>query len=140
MTNKGKKGYNYIKEKEREIKKMKKVIVVICILVAILVSFIIIGIGKNSVTEIESYVVKMEIIEKDSWSLLGGQTGDFLINARNENDAFVKLVSEEVYAKYAVGDIVFVKIQIMEDKFGNYEKYYDVIELVDIKNINEKEE
>ena len=119
---------------------MKKVIVVICILVTILISFIIIDIGKNSVTEIENYVVKMEIIEKDSWSLLGGQTGDFLINARNENDAFVKLVSEEIYAKYAVGDIVFVKIRIVKDKFGNYEKYYDIIELVDIKNINEKEE
>lgn len=119
---------------------MKKVAIIICILVAILISFIIISIGKNSGTEIESYVVKMEIIEKDSWSLLGGQTGDFLINARNENDAFVKLVSEEIYSKYAVGDIVFVKIQIMEDKFGNCGKYYDIIELVDIKNINEKEE
>lgn len=119
---------------------MKKVAITICILVAILLSLIIIRIGKNSVTEIESYVVKMEIIEKDSWGYLVGQTGDFLINARNENDAFVKLVSEEIYSKYAVGDIVFVKIQIMEDKFGNCEKYYDIIELVDIKNINEKEE
>lgn len=118
---------------------MKKVTIIICILVAILASFIIISFGKNSGTEIENYVVRMEIIEKDSWSLLGGQTGDFLINARNENDAFVKLVSEEIYAKYAVGDIIFVKIRVIEDKFGNYEKNYDIIELVDIKNINEKE-
>lgn len=116
---------------------MKKVTITICILLAILMSIIIIRVGRNSVTEIDNYVVKMEIIEKDSWGYVGGQSREYLINARNENDAFVKIVSEEIYSKYAVGDIVFVKIQIMEDKFGNCGKYYDIIELVDIKNINE---
>lgn len=92
-------------------------------------------------TEVENYVVKMEIIEKDYSSYYayrnGGDITNYIINARNEDDAFTKKVSERIYSKYAVGDEIFVKIQITKNKLGVIEKTYEIMELENIKNINE---
>lgn len=114
------------------------VIIVLMLSVLVVVTLWIMGEAK---TEVENYVVKMEIIEKDYSSYYayrhGGRITSYIINARNEDDAFTKEVSKRIYSKYAVGEEIFVKIQITKNKLGIIEKTYEIVELENIKNINE---
>lgn len=128
---------------KRKMSKMGNIIFWVIIIVLILGLFFMVTlwIMGSMKTEVENYVVKMEIIEKDYSSYYayrhGGDITNYIINARNEDDAFTKKVSEKFYSKYAVGDEIFVKIQITKNKLGVIEKTYEIVELENIKNINE---
>ena len=76
-------------------------------------------------TEVETYTVGMEIIEKDFSSYyqkFEGVKTEYIINARGSGEAFVENVSSNVYAQYAVGDVVEVEVRVMENRVGSFRK------------------
>lgn len=91
-------------------------------------------------TEVESYTIGMEIIEKDFssyYKIYEGKKTIYIINAKGSGEAFVQEVSPKIYANYEVGEIVDVKVTVFEDNFGNFRKEYKILGLIPLR---EKEE
>ena len=83
-------------------------------------------------TEVETYTVGMEIIEKDFSSYYKKYEGvktEYIINARGSGEAFVESVSSNVYAQYAVGDVVEVEVRVMENRVGTFRKEFKILGL-----------
>ena len=76
--------------------------------------------------EVETYIVGMEIIEKDYSTYYiknSGARTEYILNARGSGESFVEKVGEQTYAKYAVGDIVEVEVRVMETKTRIWKEY-----------------
>ena len=87
-------------------------------------------------TEVESYIVGMEIIEKDFSSYYEKYEGEkttYIINAKGSGEAFIQKVSPKIYANYEVGEIVEVEVTVFEDNFGNFRKEYKILGLISLR-------
>lgn len=97
-----------------------------------LCAFLIWGCIVSTETEVETYTVGMEIIEKDFSSYyqkFEGVKTEYIINARGSGEAFVENVSSNVYAQYAVGDVVEVEVRVMENRVGSFRKEFKILGL-----------
>ena len=97
-----------------------------------LCAFLIWGCIASTETEVETYTVGMEIIEKDFSSYyqkFEGVKTEYIINARGSGEAFVENVSPNVYAQYAVGDVVEVEVRVMENRIGTFRKEFKILGL-----------
>ena len=105
------------------------IILVACVALCI---FLIWCCVTSTETEVEIYIVGMEIIEKDFSSYYKkyeGVTTTYIINARGSGEAFVQSVSPNVYAQYAVGDVIKVEVRVMENRVGNLRKEFEILGL-----------
>lgn len=109
------------------------VTIVACVaLCAFLVWGCVWGCIASTETEVETYTVGMEIIEKDFSSYyqkFEGVKTEYIINARGSGEAFVENVSSNVYAQYAVGDVVEVEVRVMENRVGTFRKEFKILGL-----------
>lgn len=97
-----------------------------------LCAFLIWGCIASTETEVETYTVGMEVIEKDFSSYykkFEGVKTEYIINARGSGEAFVMSVSSNVYAQYAVGDVVEVEVRVMENRIGIFRKEFKILGL-----------
>jgi 20S proteasome alpha/beta subunit len=113
------------------------VIIIILTIATIAVGGVIIArlIDKNSEIEVETYVVGMEIVEKDCSAYYVeccGLRHSYIINAIGSGEAFVMEVSESEYAHHTVGDIIHVEIKVLERNSGIH-KEYKILHLENIK-------
>lgn len=133
--------YNTSTVKERERKKMGKIIWIIMIILAIaLIGVMIMGIiDEASETEVETYIVGMEVVEKDYSTYYIKNSGvkySYIINAIGSGEAFVMEVDKNEYAHHAVGDIIYVEVKVIEKNSGTYKEY----KILHLENIKEKKE
>jgi hypothetical protein len=110
-----------------------KIIYWIMIIACVALCVFVIGCCAASIeTEVETYTVGMEIIEKDFssyYKYYEGTETEYIINARGSGEAFVKSVSPNVYAQYAVGDVVEVEVRVMENRVGSFRKEFKILGL-----------
>lgn len=91
-------------------------------------------------TEVETYIVGMEIIEKDFssyYKTYEGEQTTYVINAKGSDEAFVQEVSSEIYAKYEVGEVVDVEVTVFENNLGEFRKEYEIKKLVPLREKGE---
>jgi hypothetical protein len=115
------------------------IILVILFVVAVLGLVVMSVIDEVSETEVETYVVGMEVVEKDystHYVKYEGTKHSYIINAIGSGEEFVMEVSESEYAHHAVGDIIYVEVKVLERNSGIYKEY----KILHLENIKEKEE
>ena len=81
---------------------------------------------KVTTYEVESYTVCAEISQSDYTSYYKKREGTitkYVLAVRNDDFSTVFNVSAETYAKYAVGDVVEVKVREMANKYNTWYEY-----------------
>ena len=76
--------------------------------------------------EVETYTIGMEVIEKD-YSVYyvknSGTRTEYILNLRGSGHAIVMKVSEQTYAKYAVGELLEVEVTELESALSTDVEY-----------------
>ena len=121
-------------------KAFKIVITTLVILLIAALTLVVVNIiDEASETEVETYVVEMEIVEKDYSTYYIKHTGvkySYIINAIGSGEAFVMEVDKNEYAHHAIGDIIYVEVKVLERNSGIYKEY----KILHLENIEEKGE
>ena len=83
-------------------------------------------VGKVTTYEVESYTVGAEVTHSDYTSYYKKNSGTitkYVLAVRNDDFSTVFSVSAETYAKYAVDDVVEVRVKEMANKYNTWYEY-----------------
>ena len=119
---------------------MKAFKIIITTLVILLIAALtLVVVNEASETEVETYVVGMEVVEKDYSTYYIKNCGvkySYIINAIGSGEAFVMEVDKNEYAHHVVGDIIYVEVKVLERNSGIHKEY----KILHLENNEEKGE
>lgn len=119
---------------------MKAFKITIATLVILLIAALtLVVVNEAPETEVETYVVEMEVVEKDYSTYYIKNSGvkySYIINAIGSGEAFVMEVDKNEYAHHVVGDIIYVEVKVLEKNSETHKEY----KILHLENIEEKGE